>query len=36
MNRFKLVEQEVLKSGRQMNELSLSELDAIWDQVKHK
>ncbi len=36
MNRFKLVEQEVLNSGRQMTDVSLEELDAIWDTVKHK
>ncbi len=36
MSRFKAVEQEVLNSGRQMTELSLDELDAIWESVKHK
>lgn len=36
MNRFKLVEQEVLKSGHNMTDLSLEELDAIWEKVKHK
>ncbi len=33
--RFRLVEQQVLESGRRMDELSLSELDGIWNQVKH-
>ena len=34
--RFRLVEQEVLRRGQQMDELPLSELDAIWDQIKHQ
>lgn len=33
--RFRLMEQRVLESGRRMDELSLSELDTIWNQVKH-
>lgn len=33
--RFRLVEQQVLASGRQMDELSLSELDELWSQIKH-
>ncbi len=36
MNRFKLVEQEVLKRGHQMTDMSLEELDAIWNEVKHR
>jgi tetrapyrrole methylase family protein/MazG family protein len=36
MKRFELVENEVLKSGHQMTDLSLNELDAIWNEVKHK
>ncbi len=36
MNRFKSVEQEVLKSGHSMTDLSLEELDAIWEKVKHQ
>ena len=34
MNRFKAVEQTVAELGRDMKELSLQEVDAIWDQVK--
>ncbi len=34
--RFCLVENEVLASGREMENLSLEELDAIWDQVKER
>lgn len=34
-NRFEKVEKEVSKSGRDMAELSLEELDEIWDKVKH-
>ena len=33
--RFRLVEQQVLASGRQMDEPSLSELDELWSQIKH-
>ena len=33
--RFRLVEQKVLESGRTMDELSLSELDDIWNHIKH-
>lgn len=36
MKRFELVEQEVLKRGHQMTDLSLAELDSIWDEVKHR
>lgn len=32
--RFRLVELQVSKQGKSMNQCSLSELDAIWDQVK--
>lgn len=33
--RFRRVEEEVHKSGRAMEEVSLEELDAIWNAVKH-
>lgn len=36
MRRFKAVEDVVLEKGRDMKELSLTELDAIWDEVKSK
>lgn len=36
MKRFELVEQEVLKSGRQMTDVSLEELDVIWNSIKRK
>jgi ATP diphosphatase len=32
--RFRLVEQQVLKSGKRMEQCSLVELDNIWDEVK--
>lgn len=32
--RFRLVEQEVLKKGKQMDDCSLEELEAIWTQIK--
>lgn len=35
INRFALVESVVLESGRTMEEMTLAELDAIWNQVKH-
>ena len=34
MSRFKAVEKKVIESDRDMKQLSLEELDAIWDQVK--
>ena len=34
IRRFKAVEQKVIESDRDMKELSLEELDAIWDEVK--
>jgi len=34
--RFCLMEEEVNKSGRKMEELSLQELDAVWDRIKAK
>lgn len=33
--RFTLVENEVRSMGREMTDLSLEELDAVWDRVKH-
>ena len=35
INRFKAVEDVVAKSGRDMKELTLEELDDIWNEVKH-
>lgn len=36
IHRFKQVEQEIKKQGKQMNEATLNELDSIWDQVKYR
>lgn len=36
MSRFKAVEDRVNESGRDMKELSLEELDAVWNEIKHK
>ena len=36
IKRFSLVEDEILNQGKKMDEMSLSELDEIWDKVKHK
>lgn len=33
--RFRLVEAQVLASGRKMDQLSVDELERIWDRVKH-
>lgn len=35
VKRFKLVEDECLSQGKDMKEMSLEELDAIWNKVKH-
>ena len=34
LNRFNFIEEEVSRQGRQMTDLSLKELDLIWDQAK--
>ena len=36
IDRFDAVEQEVISQGKQMSELTLGELDAIWDKNKQK
>ena len=33
--RFTLVEQEIRSMGKEMSEMSLEELDEVWDKVKH-
>jgi len=34
LTRFNFIENEVSKQSRQMTDLTLSEMDAIWDQAK--
>ncbi len=34
LKRFNFIEEEVLRQGRQMTDLSLTEMDAIWDLAK--
>ena len=34
--RFRRVEEQVLASGRRMEEMTLLELDSVWDQIKHE
>ena len=36
IKRFKAVEDVIVKSGRDMKDLSLEELDSVWNDVKHK
>lgn len=36
IKRFTLMEQEALKSGKPLNDMTLQEMDAIWDSVKHQ
>lgn len=36
IDRFELVENAVIAEGKQMDELTMPELDAIWDTIKHK
>lgn len=36
ITRFEKIENEVIKSGRDINEMAMTELDAIWDEIKHK
>ena len=36
IDRFEQVEQAVIEQGKDMEALSMTELDAIWDSIKHK
>ena len=36
IDRFERVENAVLENGKSMDEMTMSELDAIWDEIKHK
>ncbi len=36
IDRFEVVEQAVLAEGKKMEDLSMPELDAIWDRIKHQ
>ncbi len=36
IDRFEVVENAVLAEGKQMDELTMPELDAIWDRIKHQ
>ena len=36
IDRFEVVEQAVIAEGKNMEELSMAELDAIWDSIKHR
>ncbi len=36
IDRFEVVENAVLAEGKQMDELTMPELDAIWDRIKHR
>lgn len=35
VKRFELVEKELTKDGKEMNEFSLEEMDAVWNSIKH-
>ena len=36
INRFEMVENCVLEQGKQVENLTMTELDAVWDNIKHK
>ena len=36
IGRFERIENEVISSGRNINEMKMAELDAIWDKIKKK
>ena len=36
IHRFEAVENAVLQSGKNIEEMSMTELDAVWDDLKHK
>ncbi len=35
ISRFEKIEREVLSQGKDINEMKITELDAIWDKIKH-
>jgi tetrapyrrole methylase family protein/MazG family protein len=35
INRFEKIETAVIESGRDINQMKMEELDAIWDEIKH-
>jgi tetrapyrrole methylase family protein/MazG family protein len=36
INRFEKLENKVVKAGKNLEEMTLSEMDEIWDRIKHK
>ena len=36
INRFSFIENEVLKSNKKLNDLTLKEMDSIWEEAKIK
>ena len=36
IDRFELVENAVMAQGKDMENLTMAELDAIWDSIKHQ
>ena len=36
IERFSLIEETVLREGKSMEELSMTELDRIWNEIKYK
>ena len=36
IDRFEKIENAVIESGKDINEMKMTELDAIWDEIKHK
>ena len=36
IDRFEKVENAVIESGKSIDEMPMKELDAIWDEIKHK
>ena len=36
IRRFTEMEEEALKHGKQLNDMTLDEMDAIWNNIKHQ
>ena len=36
INRFEIIENEVISQGKDINSMTMPELDEIWDRIKHK
>ena len=36
IDRFSVLENEVIKQGKDINSMTMTELDTVWNEIKHK